>query len=378
MTKTLNEFLEYKTLYYEKIDYEVIKKAWKQLETHITLPFVIHIVGTNGKGSTGRFLASFLNQLNKKVLHYTSPHIIEFNERIWINGSDSSSDKLDSAHLKLQKLLDNKILEKLTYFEYTTLLALILSDGLDYLVLEAGLGGEFDATNVVKNNLSIFTPIGLDHQEFLGDTIKDIATTKLKSCDSKFIISQQVSDEVYQVKDDVLKDKIEIKLENIKHNISNNLPKYLEQNLNTALNVIRYLQLSINDLYIPHLFGRFEKIAPNITIDVGHNTLASKAIVEELIKSDKKISLIYNSYKNKDYKNILTMLKPIVKSIMIIPCNDDRIVNQKTLEEIINSLAITVKAYDIMKLDDKEDYLVFGSFIVVEQFLKGYKQYEKR
>ena len=132
-------------------------QSWNILKHHITLPYVIHIVGTNGKGSTGRYLAHILYEKKYKVLHYSSPHILEFNERIRINGKDSTNEQLESAHIKLQKILPINILNKLTYFEYTTLLAFVLSDSLDYLVLEAGLGGEFDATNVVKNNLSLFT-----------------------------------------------------------------------------------------------------------------------------------------------------------------------------------------------------------------------------
>ena len=94
------------------------------------------------------FLASYLSKKSFKTVHYSSPHILKFNERIWLDGRDSSDLELEIAHKTLQDILDTYLLEKLTYFEYTTLLALVLSSSLDYLVLEAGLGGEFDATNV--------------------------------------------------------------------------------------------------------------------------------------------------------------------------------------------------------------------------------------
>ena len=158
----LEEFLKYKTLYYDKIDFSFVKSSWDKLSTKIKLPFVIHIVGTNGKGSTGRFLAHYLHKIDFKVLHYSSPHIMKFNERIWINGNDVSDENLELAHKFLQDLFEIELLEKLTYFEYTTLLAFYLSKDFDYLVLEEGLGGEFDATNVVENNLSLITTIGLD------------------------------------------------------------------------------------------------------------------------------------------------------------------------------------------------------------------------
>ena len=78
-------------------------------------------------------------------------------KRIWINGKDSTDLELDFGHEKLQNILSPELLDKLTYFEYTTLLGLLLSSERDYVVLEAGLGGEFDATNVVKNDLSVLT-----------------------------------------------------------------------------------------------------------------------------------------------------------------------------------------------------------------------------
>ena len=197
----LEEFLKYKTLYYDKIDFSFVKSSWDKLSTKIKLPFVIHIVGTNGKGSTGRFLAHYLHKKDFKVLHYSSPHIKKFNERIWLNGFDVDDETLQKAHKFLQNIYDEELLEKLTYFEYTTLLSFFISKDCDYLVIEAGLGGEFDATNVVKNDLSLITTIGLDHISFLGDTIEKIARTKMRSVDKKMIIGYQEFNEVYQTKE---------------------------------------------------------------------------------------------------------------------------------------------------------------------------------
>jgi len=369
MNQTLEEFLEYKTLYYDKIDYDVIKKGWEQLKSHISLPYVIHIVGTNGKGSTGRFLASFLNQLNKKTIHYTSPHIIKFNERIWINGKDSSDDQLNKSHINLQNILSQDILEKLTYFEYTTLLALYLSDGYDYIVLEAGLGGEFDATNVVENNLTVVPSIGLDHMDFLGDTIEEIATTKLKSCDNSYILAIDINPIVLNIEKNVLKNKNKIYFDNnvtIK-NIEL-LPKYLQNNIRLSLNVLKYLNLSNNNLKIDTITGRFQKIYKNITIDVGHNTLAANAIVREL--KDKQIVLVYNSYKDKDYTNILKVFKNNIKEVQIIFCDDKRIVEYNILQSVCKELDIKCSIFNINKINNNEEYLVFGSFKVVEEFIK--------
>ena len=373
---TLEEFLEHKTLYYDKIDFTIVKSSWDLLSKKITLPFVIHIVGTNGKGSTGRFLAHYLHKKDYKVLHYSSPHIMKFNERIWINGNDVSDENLQDAHKFLQELYPIDLLSKLTYFEYTTLLAFYLSKDFDYLVLEAGLGGEFDATNVVENNLSLITTIGLDHQSFLGNTVSEIAATKMRSVDNKMLIGYQVFDEViktaYKVKEQILEQRnrnieiIEIK-EFEKYNINDKFASYLKRNLHLVIACLNELKIPINlELFddVP-LFGRCQKIASNITIDVGHNPLAATVIAKEF--ENKKITLIYNSYADKDYVEVLKILKPIIKELVIIDLEDKRIVKKEELQKVIKQLNITNE--ETIKIEKNEEYLVFGSFLVVEKFL---------
>ncbi|WP_228131100.1 Mur ligase family protein [Aliarcobacter lanthieri] len=375
----LEEFLKYKTMYYDKIDFSFVIKAWKILETKIKLPFVIHIVGTNGKGSTGRFLSHYLHKQNYKTLHYSSPHILKFNERIWINGYDVSDEELEYAHKFLQNLYEIKLLEKLTYFEYTTLLALYLSNNFDYLVLEAGLGGEFDATNVVKNNLSLITTIGLDHISFLGDSIEKIATTKMRSVDQKMIIGYQVFDEVYEtalnVKKQILKERnTDIKISKVldfeKYSLNPKFATYLKRNLHLVIACLEELKIPL-DLKLfddTPLFGRCQRIEKNIIIDVGHNPLAAMVLVEEF--KDKKVNLIYNSYADKDYKEVLTILKPIIKTLFIIDLDDKRIIQKDKLLKVLDELKI--KQNSNCNLKDDEEYLVFGSFLVVENFLKNF------
>ena len=372
----LEEFLEHKTLYYDKIDFTVVKSSWQILSQKIKLPFVIHIVGTNGKGSTGRFLAHYLHKTDYKVLHYSSPHIMKFNERIWINGNDVSDENLEIAHRFLQELYEIELLEKLTYFEYTTLLAFYLSKDFDYLVLEAGLGGEFDATNVVENNLSLITTIGLDHQSFLGSTVEKIAATKMRSVDNKMIVGYQVFPEViktaYEVKKQILEQRnrdieiIEV-IEFDKYPINEKFASYLKRNLHLVIACLNELKIPINTKLFDDvpLFGRCQKIASNITIDVGHNPLAAEVIKKEF--ENKKITLIYNSYADKDYVEVLNILKPIIKELIIIELDDKRIVKKEELQKVIKQLNITTQ--ETIKIEENEEYLVFGSFLVVEKFL---------
>ena len=372
---SLEEYLNNKPLYYDKIDFDIVQQSWDILSCHLDLPYVIHIVGTNGKGSTGRFLASFLTQLDKTVLHYSSPHIIEFNERIWLNGKNSTNQELDQAHNKIQNILTKYYLERLTYFEYTTLIALVLSDGIDYLVLEAGLGGEFDATNVVKNNLTLLTTIGLDHQDFLGSTIEEITLTKARSCDTSIIIGKQQTTDIERYVRELFRDTRNIVSLSIFDTsfYDDKLPKYLLSNLQLAFSALKYLNLSIKTFELPKLFGRYQKITSNIIIDVGHNPLAASVIKEQLAKENKKVILIYNSYKDKDYDEVLGILNDVVKEVQIIKCDDSRIVDIEILQNTLSKLSITHNIFNIKDLaSTTEYYLVFGSFIVVENFLKEY------
>ncbi|UTJ07030.1 bifunctional folylpolyglutamate synthase/dihydrofolate synthase [Arcobacter roscoffensis] len=372
----LEEFLKYKTLYYDKIDFSTVRNSWDILSQEIKLPFVIHIVGTNGKGSTGRFLSHYLYKKNYKTLHYSSPHIVKFNERIWINGSDVSDLKLDEAHRFLQDIYDIELLSKLTYFEYTTLLAIYLSKDMDYLVLEAGLGGEFDATNVVPSDLSLITTIDLDHQSFLGNTVEEIAITKMRSVDTKMLVGYQIHDSVKQsafevqrqIKDERNKDiSIEFLEEFNKYNLKESFASYLKRNLHLVIKCLEELHIDI-DLSLfedVKLFGRCQKIASNITIDVGHNPLAARVLKEEF--KNKEITLIYNSYADKDYEEVLKILKPIIKEIIIIDIDDNRMVEKNNLLKIIKDLNII--NIPSIEINENKEYLVFGSFLVVEKFL---------
>jgi dihydrofolate synthase/folylpolyglutamate synthase len=371
MQEDIFKFLEYKTLYYDKIDFSIVQNAWDILKQNIKIPYVIHIVGTNGKGTTGRFLASYLSQKGFDTLHYSSPHIKKFNERIWINQKDVNDTKLQDAHKKLCEYLNKQLLEKLTYFEYTTLLALYLSSNRDYLILEAGLGGEFDATNVVQNDLSLITTIGVDHQSFLGDTIEKIALTKMRSCDKNMIVGYQTNSEVKNIAKSLQTKKRKIYFIDdfdIPVYTNENLPNYLINNLKLVLSALRFLNIPIDTKLFDNIKmpGRFEKIRNNIIVDVGHNPLAAKEIVNNF--SNNKVILVYNSYEDKQYEEVLNILKPIIKRVEIIKVDDKRIVSTDILMDITKKLGLKTKIFQ--DIDFNESYLVFGSFLVVEQFLK--------
>ncbi len=158
------------------------------------LPRTIHIAGTNGKGSVQSFIRQILVDNGYKCDAYISPHLSNFNERIILNNNEVNTNKLYNT-LKYVKKINNK--KPITFFEITTAVAFLLfqQSKSDFLILETGLGGRLDATNIIPKKIcSILTPIGFDHEEFLGKTIKKIANEKLgivKNCEFVLVGKQK-------------------------------------------------------------------------------------------------------------------------------------------------------------------------------------------
>jgi len=335
------------------------------------------------------------------VGHYSSPHLLRFNERIWMDGSDVSDVTLEDAHRRLYGILGAEIAIGLSYFEYTTLLAFVVFEDCDLIVIEAGLGGEFDATNVIENKImTVVTPIGIDHQAFLGESIEEIATTKLRSIapasevlmapqpyqqvkpiaqgiaahkDARLYTIEQKSDNAWQIRSfssnidnfDFLEGSYD---KNMDH-IVPAWPDYLRQNSIVAMAAldIAGIYYDIEDIKEIQLFGRFYPLTENIRIDVGHNPLAAKAIVEAM---DDDTVLIYNSLDDKDYAEVLRILRPKIKRVEIIRIDSQRAVSLQAIEHALDKVGIEYTYFD-HTIDPDEYYLVFGSFYVVEAFVRG-------
>ncbi len=416
----LTDLLASKPLYYKEIDHERVHIAYGILKPHIKRPVTVHVVGTNGKGSTGRMIAhlayqrqfchsgldpespgssgGILNQVQDdretthfSVGHYTSPHILRFNERIWLDGHEASDEVLEAAHRRLYGILGQEVSEGLSYFEYTTLLAFVVFEDCDLMVLEAGLGGEYDATNVCDKELSVITPIGLDHQAFLGNTIEEIAATKLRSIQTKALLAPQLYPEVVEVAKKIAEDagatlvvaQTEIEqnrdgiheghpYETLQHIANQNAwPDFLIENARVAMAALDILGslYDVNDLESLELFGRFYPWRENVRIDVGHNPLAAQAIVGAM---EPGTVLIYNSLDDKDYDEVLWILAPRLKRIEIIPIDSQRAATAEVIEAAVKRMGLPYRYFD-GTIEPDEHYLVFGSFYVVEAFLKAFQ-----
>ncbi|WRA03183.1 bifunctional folylpolyglutamate synthase/dihydrofolate synthase [Helicobacter pylori] len=381
----LRAFLETKPKEYHKFDpsrfiqiYKDFKNAFFEIQAK-----VIHVVGTNGKGSTGRFLTLLLADQNFKVLHFTSPHVFEFRERFFLNGSVVEESVLENAHQQLQS---HAFSNACSYFEYATLLAVMLAKDCDYLVLEAGLGGEFDSTNALEKTLSVFTPIDYDHKEFLGDSLESIATTKLKAMGSLSIIAPQ-QELVLNAAQKIAKNK-HAQLIVVQNEISKGVKDYIERyhlarflamNLEVALKAFETLlpcnkQEVLKNLKPLNLIGRCELLSPNILIDVGHNPHSAKALKEEIKRVfNTPIVLIYNCYQDKDAFLVLEILKPVVKKVLILELHNERIIQLEKLKGILETLGLEHALFE--DVEENENYLVYGSFLVANAF---YKRYQKK
>ncbi len=381
----LKAFLETKPKEYHQFDpsrfiqiYKDFKNAFFEVQAK-----VIHVVGTNGKGSTGRFLTLLLADQNFKVLHFTSPHVFEFRERFFLNGSVVEESVLENAHQQLQS---HAFSNACSYFEYATLLAVMLAKDCDYLVLEAGLGGEFDSTNALEKTLSVFTPIDYDHKEFLGDSLESIAQTKLKAMGSLNIIAPQ-QELVLNIAQKIAKDK-HAQLIVVQNEISQEVKAYIERhhlayflamNLEVALKAFETLlpcnkQEVLKNLKPLNLIGRCELLSPNILIDVGHNPHSAKALKEEIKRVfNAPIILIYNCYQDKDAFLVLEILKPVVKKVLILELHEERVIKLEKLKGILETLGLEHALFE--DVEENENYLVYGSFLVANTF---YERYPKK
>ena len=379
----LEYFLEKKPLFYKEINRARMPNAFKFVQGAFKIPKIIHLIGTNGKGSTGRFLAQMIAR-GHSVGHYTSPHIFEFRERFWMNGAVASADALETAHERLIKILPPEVARSLSYFEYATLLCAPLFEGCDFFVCEAGVGGEFDATNVFDKRLSLFTPIGFDHTALLGDTLEQIATTKFNAMADAALMNDEMNElcvgiarKIAAKKGATLKfasqnltneDKNEIKI----YAQEFGLPEFLRSNLTLSSSAFKELGFSLNlsNLGALDLSGRCEKIAPNVTIDVGHNEMAAQALVKKF--AGKKLNLIFNAFADKDIKAVLKAIRPIVKKTYIIEYETPgRELATAQVKEALRELDMEFADFTDVRAD--EEYLAFGSFYLVEAFLKRYR-----
>ena len=304
---------------------------------------IIHVTGTNGKGSTIAFMRELFVSHGKKVGTFTSPHIVSIHDRICINGqpiSDTDFIRLaDQVKTMEQKLLETH--DQLSFFELLTLIALLYfkEQEVDLVLLEVGIGGLLDTTNVVTGEIAVITSIGLDHQETLGDSLTAIAEQKAGifkpgnsavianlAPESQLVCQRTANDlgvTLYQANKDFSfrNGNFSSSLADFNHLILGLEGAYQEENAALALQAFLLFMAQRNEkvdqeavraaLQATKWAGRLEAITEHIYLDGAHNLPALERLVEfiqEKIQQGYHSQILFGALKRKDYSGMLTYL----------------------------------------------------------------------
>lgn len=356
----------------------------------------VHVAGTNGKGSTSNYIHQVFAQKYRVGL-FTSPYLVKHNDRIRINHEWISDEKIIEYY---EKYNDLWLKYNLSSFEIDMFMAITYfnEQNVDFCVFEVGLGGTYDATNVIDSFLSLITNISFDHQEYLGNTLESIATAKAG------IIKKHSTFMTLDVKHASLYQKICSDL-NAKCIILNELPKRLESkaikynhldydvelstdssyqlaNSFLALNAILEIKKEypinkeeiLNGLKKAKWRGRFELILekPNVVIDGAHNIAGINALVETL-KNYPKVKILFSALKDKEYQKMLQLLSSVTNEIYVSAFSFYRALEKEELLKLDATYVESVSKF----IQENKDYdgliVICGSLYFISSVLKELK-----
>ncbi|MCC0651075.1 MULTISPECIES: bifunctional folylpolyglutamate synthase/dihydrofolate synthase [unclassified Clostridioides] len=365
-----------------RLGLENIGKLLELLENPQETLNIIHVAGTNGKGSVCSFISNILRESGYKVGLYTSPYLETFTERIRVNGENIPQEDVARIIGLIKEKIEVMVSQGYAYpteFEVVTAMAFYYysEQKVDFVALEVGLGGRYDATNIITKSLvSVITSISLDHTGILGDTIEKIAYEKAGIIkENGIVLVYDQTDEAKDVIKSVCKEKnakyievnfddINIKKSNINSqiydcNIMGETYKNLEimligehqiNNSILAMSVLKYLkdikkldnisEESIRKGLITTKWpGRIEKIkeSPIFIIDGAHNEDGAKSLAKALDKhfKDKKLTLLIGMLEDKDIDGVLDILMPKFSKVVTTTPNNPRAINSDILKEKI-------------------------------------------
>ncbi len=297
----------------------------------------LHIAGTNGKGSVCAFLDSILRAQGYKTGLFTSPHLIEFQERIRFQGEAISPEEVAEGLVLLRALVD-QMGQIPTFFEITTALAIwyFSKKDVDVVVLETGMGGRWDATNVVTPLMSVIAPIALDHKEWLGDTLTKIAFEKAGIFKPGIpAVSAPQTDEVAEELRRVARlQETSLRFIEKPYTVSQVglLGQHQQWNAALAVEVIGSSGLIVTgdairrglaDVQWP---GRFQMLSPRLIVDGAHNPAAASALIaiwREIFKNQ-QARVLFGSLRDKASEEVLLILSEIAMEFLFVSLENPR------------------------------------------------------
>ena len=355
----------------------------------------IHIAGTNGKGSTSHIIASILQTAGYKTGLYTSPHLLDFKERIKVNGKEISPEEV-MIFINSNKPYFEK--ENFTFFEMSVALAFwhFSKVNVDYAIIEVGLGGRLDATNIITPVLSIITNIGLDHTQFLGKTHQKIALEKagiIKNGVPIIIGEKDIKTEKI-FKDVSRKSKAPLYFakKTSKYFPSDLKGFYQTKNIQTVITALNQLpSFNLDNSIIKKglkrvvdntgLKGRWQVLqnSPKVILDVGHNKEALRSIARQINEiSYNKLYLVMGFIKEREVDSLLSLF-PKEASFYLSSPNIERAMPLPILKKLLKHLDLKINyfksipiAYQMAVSNSDKDDLIFvtGSTFVVADILE--------
>lgn len=311
----------------------------------------VHIAGTNGKGSVSAYLAAILQEAGYKVGWYTSPHLVRFNERIRVDGKAIEDGELVRLTELIKSIAEKNNLQP-TFFEFTTALAFLYfaEQKVDFAVVEVGMGGRLDATNVLKPEVSVITNISFDHQKHLGDTLEKIAVEKAgiikesgivvvsekdlglieifkEKCDEKNSRLLIVNDELRIINKKEYETKQKFTVQGAVNGIFETklLGEHQIENACTAILTAEVLGIErvvikkgVEKARWP---GRLEFISKNVLVDCAHNVAGMETLREFMLKQKNRKMLVLAIAEDKEIGKMVQLIVPLFKEVIITQSN---------------------------------------------------------
>ncbi len=333
-----------------KLGLENIRRLIDELRVDLAGTRVIHVAGTNGKGSVCAMIDSICRAQKYRTCLFTSPHLVTFRERIRVDGKMISEEAVANGLTTIRDLVRDWDPYP-TFFEVTTALGLkYFADAkIDIAILETGLGGRLDATNAVQSNVSIMTPIDFDHQQWLGQSLREIATEKAGIIKSKIpvVSAPQAPDTEKVIRTRAAECETPLQFVNDSYQKTpvGLSGEYQKQNAALAIAALRAAKIDTDDFSIARGLAniewpaRFQHWDDRTIIDGAHNPAAAHILAETWreIFSDQRATLILAVLSDKDLRGICEALVPIAAYIFLPRIRSERAVSPDKLAQILSA-----------------------------------------